>query len=856
MAQKVDSVSTNVADTSTISPDSTDSLGAIINLIGSDSIKSDPLSSDSLLTKKRKSTLDHEVLYNSEDSMIIDLASDRVYLYGNAIAEYGDIKLEADFIEISLGTSELRATGMPDSSGEMAGFPVFTQGGTVFDSEEMKYNFKTQRGLSKRVRTQEGSEPNVSYIHGELVKKDTGNVIYIKNGKYTTCSYDDPHYHIHAGKLKIITEDKIVTGPAYLSIENIPTPLAVPFGFFPNSDERSNGLIIPSWGDAPQLGIGLVGIGYYFGLKDRADFAMTADVYSRGSWSGYLNSRYAKKYRYNGSFGLQLIKRVTGTPEFGNYNNLPIRYKVLWTHRQDPKAKPGRAFSASVDFGNPDADRININSGTTRQTRNSTKSSINYSKTFANSPFAFRASASSDQNASTGNVNVQLPTAALTMSRIYPFKRKEVIGKEKPWEKIGIRGTLEGKNQVTAPFESLLTDSSFNEMRNGVRADIPINAGYKVFKYITLSPSINNKLYGLRQTIRKEWNADSNRVDDYKVDELNGYWTGNAAVQLSTIIYGIYNYKSELVKAMRHQMTPTIGVSYAPDYSNPSWGYFQSVQVDSFGNVDDYSIYATGIYSAPGSKENGVLNISLNNTFELKVKDLKDTTGTGDDKKLQLLKALNFATSYNIAKDSNRWNPLAVTVRTSILPGLSFLGTASLNPYAWNETTGREIAVYWYEKDGSLGRWKNARINMTYTLRPKSFRKKTEKKEEAMSEKGLYYTDFVDFEVPWSASIGYNIGYNRSGLTEVVNQTIDLTGDVNITQNWKFGFTTSYNIRENDFGDNTSFNVYRDLHCWEMSFNIFPFGTYQSYRFGINVKATMLQDLKLNRNRNFNVPLR
>jgi hypothetical protein len=855
-AQRADSHALNEVDTSNIAIDSTDSLNAVMNLVRDDSTVSDSNLIDSIIPKKRKSTLDHEVLYNSEDSMIIDLASDKVYLYGNATAEYGDIKLEADFIEISLGTSELRATGMPDSTGEFAGFPVFTQGGIVFDSEEMRYNFKTQRGLSKSVRTQEGAAPNVSYIHGELVKKDTGKVIYIKNGKYTTCSYDEPHYHIHAGKLKIITEDKIVTGPAYLSIEDIPTPLAVPFGFFPNSEGRANGLIVPAWGEARGLGLGLTGGGYYFGVGDRADFAITADVYSRGSWNGYLNSRYAKKYKYNGSLGLQLIKRVFGDPEFPGYRNLPIRYRVLWTHRQDPKAKPGRTFSASVDFGNPDADRLNINSGTTRQTRNSTKSSINYSKTFANSPFAFRASASSDQNAGTGNVNVQLPTAALTMARIYPFKRKQVVGKEKPWEKIGVRGTLEGKNQVNAPFESLFTDSTFNEMRNGLSANIPINAGYKVFRYVTLSPSINNRLYGLRQTIRREWNADSNRVDEYKVNELNGYWTGNAAVQLSTIIYGVYNYKSDLIKAMRHQLTPTIGVSYAPDYSDPSWGYFKSVQVDSFENFDNYSIYATGIYSAPGSKENGVINMSLNNTFEVKVKDLKDSTGTGDDKKLRLLDAFNFSTSYNIAKDSNRWNPLAISVRTSIVPGLRFLGSASLNPYAWNETSGRQTAEYWFEKDGSIGRWQNARVNMAYSIRPKSSRNKSKQKEEALSENGLYYTDFVDFEVPWSASVGYNISYNRRGLSEVVNQTIDFSGDVNITQNWKFGFITSYNIRDNDFGDNTSFNIYRDLHCWEMSFNVLPFGTFQSYRFGINVKASMLQDLKLNRNRNFNVPLR
>ncbi|GAB5538898.1 MAG: hypothetical protein Salg2KO_10010 [Salibacteraceae bacterium] len=690
------------ADTSFIDTNATTTLGQdelVIDSIQSDSNAVDSVANDSIVPK-RKSSLEHEVLYNADDSMLIDLAGDKVYLYGNAVAEYGDIKLTANYIEIRLSTSELRATGWPDSTGEMAGYPTFQQGDQSFDSEEMRYNFKSQRGLSKTVKTQEGE----GYIHGELVKKDTGKVIYIKNGKYTTCEYDDPHFHIHAQKLKIITGDKIVTGPAYLSIADVPTPLAVPFGFFPNSEDRANGLIIPSWGDAPSLGLSLNGGGYYFGIGDRADFAITADIYSRGSWTGYLNTRYKKRYKHNGTLGVDLIKRIIGEPEFRGYENKPLRYKIRWNHKQDPKANPGSNFSASVDFGNPDADRLNLAASSTRQLRNSTKSSVSYTKSFSNSPFSLRVAGQSDQNAETGNVAVQLPTAALTMNRIFPFKSDEYTGKNNPLDKIGMRATLEGRNQVNAPFQSLFTDSTFQEMRNGVQLSLPINAGYKVFKYLTLTPGITNRFVGTRQTLRKEWNADSSRVEDVRVDQLDGFWEGGTNLALSTVIYGIYQYRSETVQAMRHQITPTVSIGYKPDYSQDSWGYYNTVQSDTLGNEIEYSRFDNGVYSRPGGRENGILNFSLNNTFELKVRDRQDTIDNEATKKLKLLDAFNFRTAYNLVKDSNRWSPLGIEVRTTIIPGLRFNGSASLDPYAWDPNTGKQIADFWYERNGKIGK--------------------------------------------------------------------------------------------------------------------------------------------------------
>lgn len=831
---------TNGADSNNISGDSTALDSAMLDSLGL--LGGEP---------KRKSPLEHEVNYNADDSMHIDLKEEKVYLYGNAVAEYGDIKLEAAYIEIALNSSELMATGMPDSTGEMAGYPVFTQGAQTFDSEEMRYNFKTQRGLSKTVKTQEGE----GYLHGNLVKKDTGDVIYIKDGKYTTCEYDDPHFHIHAGKLKVITQDKIITGPAYLAIADIPTPLAVPFGFFPNSDKRTNGLIIPTWGESQGQGFFLSRGGYYFGIKDRVDFAITGDVYTRGSWAGYATSRYSKKYRYNGNVGFELVKFVFSEPEYPDYFSAPLAYRLTWRHNQDPKAKPGRTFSADVDFGSPRASRYNLQSSTSNYLRSNVNSNVRYTKTFANTPFTFNAAASSSQNANTNQIDMRLPNASLTMARIFPFKRENALGKELPWEKIGLNASLEGANRLSADADSLFESSTLENMENGLQLKNQISAGYKVFKYLTLTPSVSNRLVGYRSTIRRTYNADSNEVEELIVERPNGFWEGSGRVALSTVIYGLYAYKSDVVKAMRHQMTPSISASYKPDYSKAKWGYYSSVQSDSLGNTQDYSYFAGGIYSAPGAQENGVIGVSLANTFELKVRDRSDSTDAEADKKLRLLDAFNFASSYNLAKDSNQVSPLVISIRTNVIPGFTLNGSATLNPYAYNPETGLITKRFQFEEDGKIGTWRAANAALTWSINPKSSKKKSDEKKDQLQQANLYYDDFVDFDIPWNLNITYNISYTKSRLTETVNQNLDLRGDVNVTQNWKLGFQTSYDIANEQFAY-TSLDIYRNLHCWEFSLRVIPFGIRQSYNFQINVKSAILQDLKLSRNRSFNVPER
>jgi len=798
---------------------------------------------------KRKSTLDYEVNYQSVDSMRIDLDEQKVYLYGDAVAEYGDIKLEADYIEIALGSNELHATGLPDSTGKIQGTPVFTQGDQSFRSTEMRYNFKTKRGLSKEVKTQEGE----GYLHGEMVKKDTGDVLYIRNGKYTTCEYDDPHYHIHAQKLKVISKDKIITGPAYLTIEDVPTPLVVPFGFFPNSEKRANGLIIPSWGQSVSQGFSLNGGGYYFGIKDVADFAITGDVYTRGSWTGYINNRYAKRYRHSGTLGFSYVKTVISEPEYPDYENRPPAFTLNWQHKQDTKAHPGSSFSADVNTGSSKGYRNNLQSSANNYLKTNLNSGIRYSKSFANTPFTFNLTAAASQNTQTRLVSAKLPDASLNMARIYPLRRKKAVGSQRWYEKTGVNATLSALNKVDGREDTLFTANTLRNMKNGVQLQSQASTGVKFFKYLTLTPAVTNKLVGYRSTIRKYYDAEGDSVRNIRINGIDGYWEGSGSLALTTVIYGTYNYRSQLIKAMRHQMTPSISLNYKPDYSDPMWGYYGTVR-DSIGNLTPYSFFEGGIYGAPGAQENGVVNFSLNNTLELKVRQNNDSTDA--DKKLRLLDAFNFSTSYNLSKDSLNWSPLQIAVRTQVVKGLTMNGTAIMDPYAISPVSGRRVNDWQYNVNGKLGRWTSANAALTWNIVPKSQQAAAKKKNTKPDPSAVpfYYTDFVDFDVPWRLGFTYNLRYTNNGKS-VVTQNLDVNGDMNVTKNWRIGYRTSYIITTGKFSY-SSLNIYRDLHCWEMSVNIIPFGSRQSYNFQINVKASTLQDLKLPRRRYFSAPPR
>jgi len=853
IGQNADSISLGIIDSTISSNDS-----ATIDSLG---VSGDSTSLDSTLKAikpKRKSSLEYEVNYQADDSMRVDLKKQMVYLYGNAITTYGDIELKANYIEISLKTNELSAKGLPDSTGTIVGEPVYTQGSQMFEAGEMKYNFKTKRGLSKEVKTQEGG----GYLHGSVVKRDSSEIVYIKNGMYTTCEYDEPHFHIHANKMKVIPQDKIITGPAYLSISDVPTPLAVPFGFFPNSESRSNGLIIPSYGEAVNQGFYLSRGGYYFGLNDNMDFSLTGDIYTRGTWATYLNSRYVKRYRFNGNYSIDFVNSKFSNKEYPDYFSART-FNVKWRHAQDAKARPGSSFSADVNAGSSKNFRNNLQSTSTNYLQSQLNSSIRYSKNFDNSPFSFSAAASGNQNTQTEIISIRAPEASLNMARIFPFKGKVPASstsfKSKAGiDKIGINGSVDFSNKLEGKEDTLFNNYDnrmLKNMDNGLRTQSTASTNIKLFKYLTVSPSTSHRIVAYRKTTEKVWNSDSNRVETKRPTGVDGFYDGSASLSASTVIYGTYLYKSDVVKAMRHQVTPTASLSYRPDYSDPFWGYFADVQSDTLGNVTQYSRFEGGLYGSPTAQENGVLNLALNNTFELKVRNNKDTTGKQEDKKLRILDAFNFSTNWNIAKDSVKWNPVSIALRSNVLPGFTINASATLDPYYINPANGRRIDELQYNRTGDIGNWTRASVAFTYNIQPKKSKKKQEEKSNELSDANMYYTDFVDFDIPWSVRINYNVRYTNTVVTESVSQIVDLSGETNITQNWRVAFKTGYDLTNTQV-TYSSLDVYRDLHCWEFSLGVVPFGPRQSYNFQINVKSAILQDLKLNRRRQSSIPER
>lgn len=802
---------------------------------------------------KRKSSIEESVDYKAKDSMRVDLVNQKVYLYGDAVAVYGDITLEAAYIEIELEKSELSATGLPDSTGEIQGLPIFTQGENMFRSGEMRYNFKSKRGLSKEVKTQEAD----GYLHGETVKRDTGEVIYIKNGKYTTCEYDDPHFHIQAKKLKVIPGDKIITGPAYLAIANIPTPLALPFGFFPNTENRSNGLIIPSYGQNSNQGFFLAGGGYYLGINDHMDLSLTGDIFSRGSWAVQASSNYIKRYKYRGNFNVEYRRNIFSEKAYEDYAVRPS-FGIRWSHIQDAKARPNSSFNVSIDAQSVTNARSNPNASQDNFLQSTRSSQIAYVYNFQRVPLTLSLNARATQNLRDSTFNATLPGATVTMPRIFPFKKK-IGGKKNAFTDIGLSATMQARNEIRAKEDSLFSLSTFENMNNGVQLEIPLSTSFKVLKFITVSPSINNRFVGYLSTSTQNWNEEDSTIVTNTINDVKGFWEGNASVNTSTRIYGTYQFGDGALKAIRHVMTPTVGASWKPDYSEPQWGYYGETVINENGDIGKYSYFEDRIYSVPGARENGVINFGLQNTFEAKIRDSKDTTDATATKKLRLLDAFNLRSSYSIAAETMKWSPVAVSLRTTVIKGLTFNANSILNPYSLNYE-GVAVNRFQYYVDGRLGRWTSATMGLTWSLKPK----KKEKTEETTEEKtdgedaetkkaklldqGMYYTDFVDFDIPWSMNFTYNFNYSKPGFDASTTQSLLVRGDVSVTKNWKVSFSSGFNFELLEV-TNTRLSIHRNLHCWEINAEVIPFGPQQRYMVTIGAKPGVLQDLKLNRRR-------
>ena len=827
-----------------------------------------PLSTDStytteIETPQGESMLSSKVIYTANDSIVGSPSQGKVFLYNQAYVEYEDIILEAGYIYIDFDKNEVFAEGYEDSSGVVVQKPIFTEGDKKYRSDQMRYNFSSRRAKIKKVITQEGE----GFLHGEDVKMMEDRSIYIKNASYTTCSHEHPHFRIMTPKAKVIPGEKVVSQFAYLEIVDVPTPLMVPFGFFPTTQKRKSGIIIPTYGVSEYRGYFLTNGGYYFAGNDYFDVALTGDIYSQGGYGFKAISKYNKRYGYNGNIDIGYNRIRYGEKEFEEF--IPgafddrSDFRISWRHNQDRKNNPNFYFNANVNIASSNYYKVTSVNPADVLT-NTLNSSVGFTQNFSGKPISLNIYGKHSQNNQTNDLTLRLPEVAFNVSRIFPFKRSEKVGPNKWYEEIGINYSLQGVSEIQSkiganPFsESSLRDST----KSGIRHTVNTSANYKLFKNIVFSPSFryNSRMYFQRLNYSYEDSTQSVLTDTARGFFYNQDFSTTAS--FSTKLYGMFRFKGKL-RALRHVMTPTVGVSFSPDFSNEIWGQYQEIQTDSLGNTQRFNRYQGGIYGSAGAGRSSTINFGVQNTLEAKVNSKRDSTGLT---KVKILERLSLRTSYNVAAEEFNWSPLNLSVSSTAFKRLvNMQYSAIFDFYGYDEELGTRVNEYASSVNGMLLRPTGQTFAMGFSLNSNTFKAKGGKKKDQEREKNVpieaddlgitsgdidYYRrpGYVDFNTPWSLNVNYNINARYAGDISTINQSVSLSGDVQLTDNWKVNFNTGYDLENRGFTP-TNFNFYRQLHCWEMICTWVPFGFQQSYTLTIRVSSSILQDLKYERRR-------
>ena len=820
---------------------------------------------DSTQRKSGSGFLEDIISGKNTDSLVYDVKNKLVYIYNEGDVTYQNMNLKADFMRVNMDTKEIFAYGKPDSvDGKLVStHPVFTEGQTSYTMDTITYNISSKKAKIKGVATQEGD----GWLVGGSVKKMADNTINIQHGKYTTCDHTDhPHFYLAMTKAKIIPGKKIITGPAYLVMEDVPIYfLGIPEGFFPINMGPKSGLLMPSFGEDSK-GFFIRDLGYYFKLGEHADLAIRGGIYTLGSWEVSAASRYIKRYKYSGNISANFASvkyGEKGEPDYIKQNNV----RLQWSHTQDPKANPGSTFSASVNFATSGYNRYSATS-LNDILSTQTNSTISYSKNWAGTPLSLSMNMAVSQNSQTKAIQVTLPTIAFNVSRIYPFKRKEAVGKQRWYEKISMSYSAKMTNTVSTTEQDIFTVQTLKNMKNGIEHSLPVSASFNLFNYINVSPSFNYTERWYFKKVEQMWNPITNKID--MLDPVYGFYrlyNYNASVSANTTIYGMWQMKSKTSKlqAVRHTIAPQIGFSYAPDFSKQKFGFYQTVQTDSLGRHKVYSPYSDNAYGVPGAGQQMNLNFSLAQTLEMKVLSKRDTSGM---KKVKLIDMLQVSGSYNFLADSMKLSNIPVSFRTTIFGsnfGLNL--NATLDPY---EVTpeGRRINKLMIRR-GRLGRIMNTGWSFGYTFKSRDDRSKSAINDinsippeyinpfsdpygtlDPTLRRQYMAQAYYDFSIPWNLGFNYMISYSASyvnngttGVKHNVTQTIGFNASINITEKLGVAITGGYDIMNNKL-TTSSISITRDLHCWQMSFMWIPFGFHKSWSFNIGVKAASLADLK------------
>ena len=751
---------------------------------------SDTTRSDTLIGKGSKDEVDAQVTYTSKDSLKFDLRAKKVFLWGEAEINYKKINLKADYIEINFDENTVYATGLPDSSGKIAGVPVFTEDGQSFKSRVIKYNYKTKKGFINKVITEDGG----GYLYGEIVKKMPDDEINISKGHYTTCDIEDhPHFEFKFNKSKVIPGKRIVTGPAYLVVEDVPTPLFIPFGYFPNKVGQRSGILLPTYGESANRGFYFENGGYYLYLNDYVDFQITGDIYTRGSWALKPKFNYKKRYKYSGNLDLSYAINTEGVKETPNYSR-KRDFAVTWVFQQDPKARPHSRFNANVNVKSGSFNKYNPTS-TQDYLSNTFSSSISYQTSFAGKYF-LTINAGHDQNTITHAVNVTLPEINFSTNTFYPFRSAKMVGKLRWYDNIQVKYNMNAKNQVNSTDSTFFQPSTLDNMKNGIKHSVPISSSIKLLRYFTMTNSISltDRMYF--QTLRKQWSNDTlingadTTVGYLAKDTIPGFANAfdySLSSGISTTLYGMLQFGPKFpIQAIRHVFKPSVSFSYVPDFGTPAWGYYDSYN-DVNGDKVEYSKFEGSLFGGPGNAKSGRIGFSFSNNLEMKVRSRKDTiTGT---KKINLIDQFTISFSYDIARDSLNWSPVSLSGRTKLFKSLDVTYRADLDPYVLDSSGTRNLNRFEWTQNHRLLRLKNTswNISLNYRLSSKEKKKKFSSNEgspgelEAVNENPSGY---IDWSIPWDLTLRYIFNYTATHSypeyvhkrTETLTQTLGLIG--------------------------------------------------------------------------------
>lgn len=840
--------------------------------------------------RKSKSALEEPVSYSAKDSITFDYTNSRAHLFGGSQVNYQNLQLTADDISLSLDSSLVHASGRPDSTGAIQGKPLFKQGEDEYEPDRISYNFKTRKAFISNVYTQEGE----GFMQSREGKRDSSGVMYVQNGKYTTCDAEHPHFYVSLTRAKMHPGKNVIFGPAYLVVEDVPLPLAIPYGFFPFSSSYKSGFIMPTYGDETTRGFYLRDGGYYFAINDKVDLKVLGEFYTKGSWGLSAQTNYKKRYRFGGNFYFSYQNTKEGEKNMPDYS-VSKSFKLTWSHRQDAKANPTQSFSASVNFATSSYERNNLTSmyNPESYTQSTRTSSVSYSKSFSKVGLTLSGTFNLSQNMRDSSISVTLPTLSISQSRFNPFKRKKAAGKERWYEKIAMSYTGTLANSINTKEDKLFHSSLVKDWRNGMRHQVPISASFSVLNYINVTPSFTftDRMY--THKVMQGWDTERQDVQRDTVYGFYNVYNYNMSISANTKLYGMYRplpwFGGKKIAAIRHVFTPTVSFSYAPDFSQSRFGFYDSyVKTDANGNVSTvrYSPFSGMMYGTVGQGMTGSVTMDVANNIEMKVRTDKDSTGY---RKISLIDELGGSLSYNMAAKRRPWSDLNLRARIKLTKKYTYSMNAVFATYAYEKDENGRVYVGDHTEwsRGRFGRFQGTAQNISYSISNETFRKLFGKKhrtttsddeldeeldEEEETDPTMQNVDpdrkkgktganqesngdvdedgYLKFSLPWSINIGYGVTIRentqgrfndkRMRYPYKLSHTLNFSGNIRISEGWNINFSSGYDFNMHKLSMTTA-SLSRDLHCFQMSCSM-VISPYTSYNFTFACKAGTLAD--------------